>query len=104
MARDLVWKTWRIDELDVAQALNEMQGTGWMYHSLLVTHEPNTILLIASRFEEKPGQDSIGIPIVDERVWAAYQQLSPAEQQAMQVLLSGMLTRYIQKHEGRLAC
>ena len=55
--RDLVWKTWIIDELDLERALNEMQQTGYGFHSVVVVPGGLTrsrVLLIASRFEEPP--------------------------------------------------
>ena len=103
MARDLVWQTWQCDEDALARVLCEMQSGGWSIHSLHVTR-PGVgllacrLLLVASRFEELPAceESHIDIPI-DETTWAAYEQLPPAEQQAMQVLLGGMLTRYCQQ-------
>ena len=52
---------------------------------------------ITQFFAQQMQEDGrVGIP-VDEAVWAAYQRLSPGEQQAMQVLLDGLLTRYYQE-------
>lgn len=104
MARNLVWQTWQCDEDVLARVLSEMQTGGWSQHSLHVTRLgvgllSCRLLLVASRFEEMPEHDNVWIP-VDETVFAAYQQLPPAEQQAMQVVLGGMVTRYLQQHGG----
>ena len=107
MARNLVWKTWCSDANMLEQALNEMQQSGFSIYALMTIPPTARVLgnfiVIASRFEEELEQDSIDIP-VNATAYAAYQALPPAEQQAMQVLLSGMLTRYFQKHEGDPAC
>lgn len=109
MARDLIWKTWLVDGVALEDTLNAMQQGGFTFcafvpvplHATTAGH----VILVASRFEEEPVQKEgrVGIP-VDETVWAAYHSLPLVEQQAIQVLLRGMMTRYFQQHEGDPAC
>ena len=89
------------------QTLNEMQQSGFSIHAIMAIPPTAPVLghfiAIASRFEEELEQDSIDIP-VDATAYAAYRALSSAEQQALDVLLGGMITRYYQKREGCPAC
>ena len=102
MAQQLVWKAWRVAVGDLEQTLNDMQHSGFSLHDVFPSLIPgsgislNEYVIIASRFEPEPEQERIGIPVTDD-AYAFYQTLPSAEQQAMLVLLGGMLTRYCQE-------
>ena len=105
MAQQLVWKTWRCEESNLEHAMAEMQAGKWSMHSLMVTrlgvaNSDARLLLVASRFEPEPEQERIGIPVAVD-AYAFYQTLPSDEQQAMQVLLGGVIKRYYQQ-QGKI--
>ena len=107
MAQQLVWKAWRVAVGDLEQTLNDMQHSGFSLHDVYPYLIPGSgmpplyeYVIIASRFAPEPEQERIGIPVTDD-AYAFYQTLPPAEQQAMQVLLGGVIKRYYQQ-QGKM--